>query len=405
MAVSATRFNYLDKETNVGTKDFTQLNDNAVYNTMDEIINSAISDTQGNNSLLASMQTNLTDLTDMLQSDEITSSLTEALDSAMEAISNMELPGVVQEIFDSIKNLDFQGLKDFFKDLLHVGAKFLCNNLDFLKLFMLGYALNKNIISGLLIALLLSWLDRFCKGFTQDEVKKSSNRGMMDAMFPPKGVFVSNDNAFSLFTQYYSDYLKSNTSQTPTIALSEQDFISQVTSGNIDDSITNLRNSEISHTQRNQYLTAINNNLSLFGVNSSEYTNLLKAQGRLKTTPLVSITRRNNATQYGNLSDKFGSYIKNLQSTSLNPLSINSLSSIEKTLYDKMVSMKSTASQSGINSIPNNAMSGFNFNSVLPELSTDETNYLRTLKTNSDAHRLYDLHPTSEVFLEGVYRA
>ena len=102
----------------------------------------------------------------------------------------------------------------------------------------------------------------------------------------------------------------------------------------------NLRNSEISHTQRNQYLTAINNNLSLFGVNSSEYTNLLKAQGRLKTTPLVSITRRNNATQYGNLSDKFGSYIKNLQSTSLNPLSINSLSSIEKTLYDKMVSMK-----------------------------------------------------------------
>ncbi len=81
------------------------------------------------------------------------------------------------------------------------------------------------------------------------------------------------------------------------------------------------------------------------------------------------------------------------------------MSSIEKTLYDKMVSMKSTASQSGINSIPNNAMSGFNFNSVLPDLSTDETNYLRTLKTNSDAHRLYDLHPTSEVFLEGVYRA
>lgn len=402
MAIVSQRFNYLDKETNIGIKDFTKLTDNAVYNTVDQIVDSAINNIQDSKSTLNALQGNMKELIKMLDNEEINAKITEALNSAIDSISNMELPEAAKDILASVKKLDSIGLRDFFKDILNIGSSFLCNNLDFLKLFMLGYALNKNIVSGLLIALLLSWLDRYCKEFTQEEIKKANNKSKLDKMFPPKGVIVEANNAFNLFTNYYSDYLKANEPLQLQTPLATTDFLNNIINGDIDSSIDNLRNSEIDSFTKMQYINILDANLANYPPYTNEYRNILTARGKLKTVPLISNNRRNRNIRYENLSEKLGTYIKNL--SKLGDLPINNfvnLSAIEKTLYEKMVSLKNSAvSDVVLQSTPNNSFRNYNFTNILPNITPEEISYLNSRNVESDSHRLYDLHPTTTVFLQ-----
>lgn len=165
-----------------------QLVGNSVYTGFTDLSSTAIEEIQDTENLwIRISRNNYNDLTDMLQNNEIVDTLKDAMDSAMNA--SMELPQTVKDIFGKLKALDLKGVKDFLGDMLSVGAKFLCNNLDFLKLFMLGYALNKNILSGLLIALLLTWLDRFCKGFIL-ETAMANPLGKLGQVIPYAGTSV-----------------------------------------------------------------------------------------------------------------------------------------------------------------------------------------------------------------------
>lgn len=402
MAIAAQRFNFLDRETNIGIKDFTTISDNAVYNTVDQLTESSMVVNQ-DKGILNSLQSNLNELTTMIQSNAVADELKVALNSAIDTISAMDLPGVVNDIFTSLKSLDLQGVKDFFGEMLHIGSSFLCDNLDFLKLFMLGYSFNKNILSGLIIALLLSWLDRFCKGSSAQETALSDGRGIMDMMFQPKGVNVTTGNAFSSFTKYYSDHLKANIPIPAIVTFDNPTFMNNIITGNISTSINNLRDSEVSDQGKLNFLSLLDTNLSAYAPGSVEYNNILSARGQLMNTPMVSVTRRDNNIRYSNLSDKFGSFIKNLGSVELQASNLLNLSVVEQGLYDKMASLKTLSQNSStLQSIPNNGFDGFNFNTVTPALSPDETTYLMGLNTPTDSHRLYDIHPSSEVFLGSI---
>lgn len=412
MAIAAKRFNFLDRETNISIKDFTELNDNAVYNVVDSIIDTALSNIQKNDALLNALQANINELpnilekninklSSMLENNELTNTLKNELDSAIESISKMDLPDTVKDIFDSLKKLDTQGVKDFFKDVLRIGAKILCNNLDFLKLFTIGFSINKNILSGLIIALLLNWLDRFCKEFTQEEMKKSNNVDKLNMMFPYKGVKVDSNNAFELYTNYLSDYLKYKEPLQSSTALDSNTFLNRILNGDIDSVINNLRNAEISHDEKNAYLNLLNNSLSSFAPNSTEYKNILTAKARLLNTPLISVTRREKNIRYENLASKLGSYIKNLGKADIPNDSFLNLSDVEKSLYDKMISLKNLSANSAtLQSTPNDSFDDFDFNSVLPSLTQEEKDYLMNKNVQTDSHRLYDLHPTATVFLK-----
>ena len=399
MAISAQRFNFLDRETHVSVKEFNTLTDNAVYNNVDDYVSEAIANAQ-NDGTLDKLETSINDLTAMLENNDIADTIKNALNDAMAELDKMELPDVAKDILDSVKKLDLQGTKDFFKEMLHMGASFLCNNLDFLKLFMLGYALNKNIMSGLLIALLLSWLDRFCKGFTQEEVSRTGNRGKMNMMFPSKGVNVNSNSAYGQFNGYYSDYLKANAPYPSVTALDNNSFLTNVLSGDINSSIGNLRSAEISFANRNSIMNTLNSNLSLYQPGSAEYSNILKARGQLMNTPLISAERRDRSIRYGDVNNKLGSFIKNLGNVSLPNVTSLSLGDMEKSLFSKMSDLKKLgASNQALQCTPNDSYSNFNFSSVLPSVSTEQQSYLEALDTKSDSHRLNDIHPTSEVFL------
>lgn len=400
MAISAMRFNFLDRETNVGVKDFTQLVDNSVYTGFTDLTSTALEEIQ-DTGIMDTMQQSLDDLTDMLQNNEIVDTLKDAMDSAMSAISNMELPQTVKDIFDSLKKLDFQGVKDFLGDMLKVGAKFLCNNLDFLKLFMLGYALNKNILSGLLIALLLSWLDRFCKGFTAQETSMANPLGKLGQVIPNMGTVVTSSSAFNQFSGYYSDFIKASAPLGLQVQMPLMDAVTNIKGGDISSVIANARGSEMSFADRNSLIGNLKTELSSSIPGSIQHSNLLRGIGDLKSIPLISETRRDNNLRYENLSDKFGSYMKNLVKVDLQPINLVSLSDAQKGLYNKMASLKtSAASNSLLQCTPNDSFSDFDFESVLPAVDATEKATLLASDTVTDSHRTLDFHPTSAVFLE-----
>jgi hypothetical protein len=208
-------------------------------------------------------------------------------------------------------------LKDFLGDMLNVGSKFLCNNLDFLKLFMLGCALNKNILSGLLVALLLSWLDRFCKGFTPQESAMANPLGKLGQVIPNMGTQVTSSSAFSQFSGYYSDFIKASAPLGLEVKMPLMDAVTNIKGGDISSVLANVRGSEMSYADRNSLIGNLKSELASAVPGSIQHSNLLKGIGDLKTIPLISTQRRDNAIRYENLGDKFGSYIKNLGNTNL----------------------------------------------------------------------------------------
>lgn len=397
MAISAQRFKFLDHETNIPIQDFNKIVDNSVYN-INDTIETSISELQNNTEILDTLQNSLKDLTEMITNNDIANTLKDALDSALDSLSNIELPDVVKDIFSSLKELDLDGVKDFFKDILKIGGSFLCNNLDFLKNFLLGISLNPNILAGLLIGLLLSWLDRFCKEFTKEEQSNTSNKDLIYAMFPTNAIKIDSTSAFSKFTNLYSDFLKASSPLNLSVALNTTEFLNNVLSGNISSVINNLRNSEISSLDRDNYINILNTSLSSYSESSPEYRNILKAKGELINLPLISTERIDKNIRYSNLSDQLGSYIKQIPNIAINSNTPFGLSNIEQSLYNKMNELKSIASNSSINTIPERSFNDFDFSSVLPTLTIEEKDYLENLEYKSETYKDSGIHPTTEVF-------
>jgi hypothetical protein len=355
--------------------------------------------------LLAKMGDSMNELKDMISSglSDVAASLKDALNAAIDAISNLELPDIIKDLFNALKKLDFGGVKDFLKDLLHVGASFLCNNLDFLKMFMLGFALNRNILGGLLTALLMSWLDRFCKGFSANEVEQASKTEKLEMLVPPTGMGMNASNAFSNFTNTYADYIRGTAPITLDTAFDTNTFINGVTSGDVTGSLANLRSSEISSTDRSSYLSAIDAQLPNYATNSPEYGNLLTGRGGLLSLPLISVERREASLNFSNLSDTLGGMSKNLVKVDLSSVNTFSFNELEKGLADKVKQYQTTvASNPDMTSRGYNSGSHdtFDFASALPTLTPEETTYLSGLEGSGTAHRLHDMHPTTSLFLE-----
>lgn len=405
MAIAAQRFKFLDRETNLGIKDFTTLTSNAVYTAEEQLTKTALSLTKDNDQVLKKLHGSIVDLEKMVNStlNDSAGILKTALNSSIDSISNIDTPPTIKKMFNSLKELDLSGVKSFFKQALSLGSAFLCHNLDFLKNFTIGFSINKHILGGLITGLLLSWLDRYCKGYTKEETAKASPISKIGMIIKPTGTEVNSKNIYSLYSAYKSDFLKSKSPIGLSAPASVSSFITSVTSGNVDYSLTNLKNSEISDTLRNSYISAIDTNLGLHLPTSTEYTSLLDARGKLLTSSFINPTRRDNAIAYEHLSDKLGSFSKNMTSVNIEPVSNFSLSTEDQAIYSELFTLKNTASTSmelNTRSHDTGSFDHLDFTTILPESSPTSTNYLLSLNKESDSHKLYDIHPTTEVFME-----
>lgn len=405
MAIAAQRFKFLDKETNLPTTEFAKLADNAIYNVIDSVSDTAIALAKEAEDLLSKVTDSIGDLKDMLEnaSKEVLSMVKDALNKAMDLIGKMELPAFIKNAFNKLKELDLTGVKDFVKDLLHVGTAFLCNNLDFLKMFMLGFALNRNILSGLLVGLLLSWMDRICKGFTPEEQKSFKPLQALEKVIPPVGAEITTGNVFNTFNKSLASLSNASAPLSITEPLDPDSFLSKIKLGEVTSSMGNLRQSEISFGMKNDYLQRISNELTKVAPNSQEYKHLLSAKGSLTNLPLISVERRDKSIRFSNLSDQLGDMAKKIVNIDVANISTGGMNNVSKSLQTKLVAFKENV-QNNPDVLTRTGESGsfndFDFGTIMPELTDEEKTQLASLKFEDTAHRTHDMHPTTAVFLE-----
>lgn len=409
MAIAAQRFKFLDQETNLPTQDLLLLKDNQVYNKAISKIDSTISDIKDSKGPLMQLNSSLDALNKALTEGVVSvkAQLQSALNDVLDYISGIEMPPMIKSALDSLKNLDLDGVKDFFKDALRVGSTFLCNNLDFLKSFMLGYSLGKNILSGLVTALLLSWLDRYCKAFSAEDIEAVGKLKKLEKMFPPKGTTLTPGNVYSSFTKIYADYAKATAGLQQVTAMTPAQALSEIQSGNSKAVLENLRAAEITTTEKKSLIEDLDNLLGVTPETSSEYSNLLHARGELQKLPLISEERRDRSISYSNLSDQLGSMSKNLTEVDLSQVDRFNYTETQNSLFNKIKTYQSEVKNNqdlmsrGFNS---GSFDDLEFGSLLPELDAQEMALITSLTYEPTAHRVHDIHPTTSVFLGEEYR-
>lgn len=405
MAISAERFKYLDKETNVPVKQFTDLVDNQVYTKVSEAVETSIDKIKDAEGLLKKVATSIKELKKLIQAGVkgVLDTIKKALNGVIDFISNLELPDMIKDLFGMLKDLDLGGVKDFLQDLLHVGEAFLCDNLDFLKLFMLGYSINGNILAGLLTALLFSWLDRFCKGMSKKDQESRTKTEQLEAMVPPKGMEMNVSNTFENFTNTYADFLRASDPISLPATFSDEDIMRNVINGDIETTMVNLRESEISSSEKKRILQSFADTAPTYPANSKEQRNLLAAKAKLTKLPLISVTRRDKNIKFSNLGDQLGSMAKNLVKVDIKNINTFNLNDIERKLFGKIQDFKKTAETNPdirTRSMNSGSFKDFDFKSTMPALTIDEEAYLRDKNGTTKSHRLHDMHPTTSVFLE-----
>lgn len=404
MSISAQRFKYLDKETNIPIKDFTSLNDNSVYSLTDSIIESNLALTSNSDTTLNALQGSLKDL-DKISIDDIPN-VSEMVNSVVKSLKGMNLPSMSTDILDSISSLNESGMNSFFKDILKIGSKLLCNNREFLKMFMAGYSLNKNVGQGLLFGLLFALLDQFCTQMSNNEIKKSSKLDILNSMFPYKGMNLNNGNVLGLFKGYYSDHLKSQQPLTLQSNLDSTALITSIvnatTNTEVRTMIANLSNYELTNQDKDIIYTKINAELLLHLPSTGQYQRLLYAKGELNKVSLVSSERRTRSVRYGNLNDRLGSMMSGIGNIDFSSSSFFNLTGSDAALSTALRTFQQTSNTSNVSRIRSTNSGSFNnvnFSSILPPLDPSLTNELITSSIETDSHRLYDIHPTAEVFL------
>lgn len=464
MAISSQRFKFLDKETNLPVKEFLKLTDNAVYNTVSDVVNSTIQGIKSAEAFLKNIVKSIKNLANMIMKNVkgVIDAIKAQVKKIVDLIAKIKgIPKYVQDIFAKLKETSEEGVKEFVQDVLKVGEAFLCHNLDFLKMFMTGYALNKNVIGGLLTGLMFGWMDRICKGYSKEEQRTASKIKQLEMVVMPTGIELTPSNTFMNFTNTYADYVRANKPIERTAPLPVKDFLTNITqtsthnpdgsytlttlntdgttnsskavlnedgtytlyttnpdgsvtttiltsspikdiSSEIEYALNNLRTSEITSAQKKAYEDAITLLLTILDPNSSTYRVLLGVRGKLATLPLVHPDRRNRNVSYSNISDLVGGLSINIVEVDLSQTNRNLLSDIEKSLFDKVLEFQEAAKNSPeVKTRTHNSgsFSNFNFDEIMPTLSSKEKAYIESLPGTNSAHRVHDMHPTSLVFL------
>ncbi|QXN70618.1 hypothetical protein AGENTSMITH_214 [Bacillus phage vB_BspM_AgentSmith] len=181
MAIAAQRNKVLDRETNLAVMDFNDIQSNDAYSAPVAKL-TKLAESMSKKAEFA--ESKIKDI--MKAVEEAPAKLLKFVQDLMAKIvdrmSKIKLPAFVRNILDKLKSMDLSGFKSFFQRILKVGASLFCNNLDMLLGFFTGYAISKNILSGLLMGLLFSWLNRICSENSKESLASLSPLGRLEAM-------------------------------------------------------------------------------------------------------------------------------------------------------------------------------------------------------------------------------
>lgn len=406
MALAAVRHKFLDGETNIGTSDLRNLTDNAVYTAAVDVKAVMVRASDKLDSALVALNGKLKDVKDIVSnmSKNIADKVSSMMDKVVNSLLSIELPPFVTKALDKLKGLNLGGVKSFFKDVLSIGSSFLCSNLDLLKNFMLGYSISRNILSGLLLGLTLSWMDKFCKGFSGDETAGATNKGALGQLLGGNDFKLTKDNVIGSFMGTVTSVAKGAVNTILPAALPVDALISKVRNGeSLGGIVTDLAKSELSYADKNNYMQSLADSLDEFSPTSKEYGNILQLRGDIKNLPIVSYARQELVNATSHAKDALGSMALSLKDFDTSTINLNALSSDRRSIVDKLNTFKSNVSNDFdliTRDRSEGGFSSYDFSKTLPTFTPDELETMSKVSVPEETFRYNGLHPTTMVFIE-----
>jgi hypothetical protein len=386
MAVSSQRFRFLDGETKVKQQSFGTLSNGAAPSSSNSS-SSGISESNKNKSALEALQENSI----FKKTDKSTlTRVNNSVDETFGKMDKLNMPPLIKKAYDKAGKVKVEALRDRLKEVIKVKYEKLKSKTSVACDDLKDNDLSDNIYYGL--------IGRTAKNLAKQNCDLSAKDKALHLLLKPKELDVTTENVFKFFINYYSDYLKYKKESLPPELLSEEMFLDYVIAGNTDAAIENVRNANISSSKKKAYIAMLNSKAPSYVTNTSSYAHILKARGTLSKLPLVTARRRIDNAQYEHLFKKLGSYLKQLPYVNLpDPNSLN-LKEIEEGLFAKMVVLKINVMKNPtIKILPETGFGRFNFDTILPQLTIEERDFLLGKEHSSDSHKRFGIHPTTAI--------
>lgn len=394
MSISAIRHKYLDKETNIGTLDLRDLVTDDVYTAAIDRAGTVLSSMGGMGDSIANMLDNISNM-----ASSSLKNIKKALDNVIDKLLNSKVGQFVKGVLDKLKGLNLGGLKDFLKSAIKAGTNFVCNNLDMMKNMALGLTLGSNILQGLLLGLALSWLDQYCKGFSQKEWAKSNNKDLLSLTFGNAKIGLTKDNVLDKVGGALSGVLKGKSLPSLTALPGPSEIVSQVLDNGFQYSAKTM---EVSSSMKTSLVSKLDEAIGTVAVGGSEYMKLLKARGDIITAPIVSTTRKLVTNGSENASGALGAVAKELVDIDLESINTNTLNSTQKGLLDVAKNLKYKASDTDIHTRDDSrtAFITYDWEGVTSSIDSSLKDEVMKMKPLEESMGFAGLHPTTAVFIE-----
>lgn len=395
MSISALRHKYLDLETNIGTSDLRNLVTDEVYTAAIDRVEVTVPALGDVKDKISDMVSNVTRL-----GETALKNIKKALDKVLDGIMNSKLGSFVKGVLDKLKGLNLDGLKSFLKSAIKAGTNFICNNLDTMKNLTLGLTLGTNILKGMLLGLALGWLDKYCKGFSQNEWKKANNESLLEMTFGKGKIEVDTGNVLSKVGGAMSGLLKKGEVPVLSSLPSPGNLVSSVLDGTFK---VDSRSMEFDSGTKSSFIGAIDTGLSNFGVGTREYMSLLQTRGDIINAPIVSQARRLTTNGTETSSSALGNLSKELADIDLTKINKNTLTDTELGLLEVASTLKYKASSDTdllTRGEDKNSYDNYDWSDVTASLDPALVEEIKKMDSLPESKSNNGLHPTTRVFIE-----
>ena len=417
MAISAQRFKFLDKETNVPTQDLLSLKDNQVYNTL---LPTAITSLMGMkdisgvlgelNSQLSGglglgMLSGLNGVSGLLPNGlpALPANLQSVVTDTIAKLPDIKMPDALKGAAGMLNQLNPTGVQDFFTDALKVGLPTLPQNLNVLKLAGSGLSLGDNSLAGLTSSLVLSSAPILSNALGVGDLTGLTKIAKLEALAPKLLSSVNVTNVYNKVTSLCGDAMAAFSPITvPPLQDDLDGLLGLVRDGEGESVISGLRASEIDYFQKEEILAKLDLAISSVAETSQEYGFYLQARGDIQTLPLISDDRRNLSLQYSNINDQLGMLSQDLVDLDLGQVDRFNFTPTQNAMFGKIELFQQQV-KSNPDILTREAKTGsfsdVDFASILPVPTIEELSTVSSASANNACHRTFGLHPTTEAFL------
>lgn len=418
MSTLANSIEWVDDSLDVGFKELNTFLDNNVYSVRKDIEDTIFGYAFGALDTLKNITNQIKDTIRAIAAipQKIANEIQKIIDRVMNELLNFDfINGWVRSVATELKLISQEGVKAFLMGATAAGSVVLCANMDILKDLIEGWTVPEHILEGLFMGLSLDWMNRICKDISHQEEMRMSNKEKMESVYPWGGIQADNNNVVTMFGGIVSGFFDaSNGYRDPKVELKDKNFFKTSIEGKksifeIQKEMGDIETIEQKETYmcylneiEQDYYNERTKKRTLNTTIPQKEMRLLELRGDLSRTNPISRERLMQKSNYNNVHDVLGSFIKNLKDIDLNAVHTHKLSQTEKDILIKLKSLQSISKEVDFLTRKHgkDQFADYDFTDTLSIFTDSEIQYMCSLPPHEFTMRYNSLHPTAEMFIQ-----